>query len=171
LRGRKPKPDVDKHAQGNPGKRRYNRREIDGQVRKIRPPKDLARDPVAWRTWLRLTAILARRRLLREEDTVQLGILCQAYSVYSEAAESLMSLPRGNRLLVKRGSGGVAPNPLVALMNQQASIIQRLGTEFGLSPVARARIDLDPAGPELEGLDALLGGLGEEPEPTSDVLN
>jgi len=154
---------------GDPGKRGYNRSEAEADAARLRLPRQLWGDKIAMQTWRRLSKILVQRRVLREEDSIQLGAICQAHSIYSEALAKYNQLEKGTRLLAKRGSGGLAVNPLLQIMYNQIQIIQRLGAEFGLSPVARARLDLDPeAGGSLPALDHLLDG--DEAEPAAPVL-
>lgn len=158
-----------KAQDGDPGKRGYNRSEAEADSAKLKLPRQLWGDKVATKTWRRLAKILVAKRVLREEDFIQLGAICQAHSIYSEALDRYNQLERGTRLLAKRGSGGLAVNPLLQIMYNQVQIIQRLGAEFGLSPVARARLDLDPEhGGSLPSLEQLLDG--DEREPEAPVL-
>lgn len=174
MRGRKPKPSAEKAAEGNPGKRRYNK--IDAAEPSQEPdcPKHL--DARARSLWSRLTPLLMRRKFLKLEDQIQLANLCQAWSMLVEAREEMDQLQlvaraklgkrkkgeklRRSKLLVVSPSGYLQQNPLIGIINTQVGIIHRLGAVFGLSPADRTRLTNDDDIPldRLDELERILGG-------------
>ena len=164
MRGPPPKPTAIKAAEGNPGKRRLNRCELDQEPQAPSCPRWL--DARARREFHKLVDELKRLRVLREVDEILLASLCDAYSTLVAAREALDKLPADARLLVKTPNGAVQQNPLLSIINAQKQILGRLAAEFGLSPSARARLTLEESGEDPhDALERLLTGHGVR-EPT-----
>jgi P27 family predicted phage terminase small subunit len=170
IRGRKPKPTIIKAAEGNPGKRRLNANELIEDVAAPRRPPWLSRP--AKREWSRLVKILMRKRVLRQEDQVMLGILCEAYATMLDARKELRAMQGKGRskMLAKSGNATVV-NPLLYVIRDQIQTIHRIAEQFGLTPAARSRLHVeDEALPAAaDQLEALLSG-GVEADPTDPVV-
>lgn len=181
--GRPPKPTAIKAAEGNPGKRPLNKAELLEPSETPKCPSHLSAG--AKKEWRRLASILGRRRLLRLEDQIMLANLCSAIAVLTEARAEFHALPVGERLTVRTGGakivevldkkgnvksrtitgGTMMVNPLLYVIRDQVNTITRIGTEFGISPSARARLTytndmLDI--PASDPLESLLAGSTED---------
>lgn len=176
MPGPQPKPTIIKHAEGNPGKRRLNWGEIT-EAPKIPDPPDWL-DGIARRKFRELGKILLRRRLIRQEDQMQLANLCQAYSILRTAQKRLARTPANRRLLVKQGNG-ISANPLLWIIRDQVEVINKIAQQFGLSATARAKLplrdDLPPdvsPGAAADALEAVLSGDAEtDPGDHEIVIN
>lgn len=101
------------------------------------PPKEL--DKVAKAEWERITAILSRQRVLTESDTAALMIYCTSYSQYREAQKAIQE----HGTVVVSATGTPVRNPYLTVQNSAWDRIRPLLAEFGLTPTARARLQLD----------------------------
>jgi P27 family predicted phage terminase small subunit len=122
-------------------------------------PRHLDRE--ARREWKRLVPILLSMRVLTISDGLELGNLCQAYSVLVQAHKAMEQAGKGggSGLLMKTPSGYVQQSPLIGIINGQVDIINRISREFGLTPASRTRLSA-PADPAMDTLEAkLCGGL------------
>lgn len=144
MRGRPPKPTAVKAAEGNRGRRPLNRRELELTSEIPRPPAWL--DKLAKREWKRIIIHLHNLGVLNEIDQTQLGMLCSALSTLIKARRQVDAIAEDKQLMVKTPNGGVMMNPLLSIVNRQIEIVHRLGADFGMSPVARARVLIDDAG-------------------------
>lgn len=180
MRGRKPKPTAQKAAEGNPGKRRLNKAELREDPAAPRAPAHLsARARVEWR---KLIPVLMRRRTISIEDETLLVSFCEACATLIDARRQLARFPKNKRLVVmvggrvierrdkkgklvarERSGGSLQANPLLYVIRDQIGTIARIAAEFGLSPAARARLNLDAIPPDAgaDPLDALLNGAAE----------
>jgi P27 family predicted phage terminase small subunit len=84
------------------------------------------------------------------------------YATWRTALETLAAMaerdPTTRGLLVKRQDGNAARNPLVQIVANAAADMVRYAGEFGLTPVARARIAAGVYEPPPGGkFDGLLG--------------
>jgi Phage terminase, small subunit len=68
------------------------------------------------------------------------------------------SVATGRALLVKNADGNARENPLVKIAANAAKDMLRFAGEFGLTPVARARIALGVYAQPTSKFDGLLGG-------------
>ncbi len=159
MRGRPPKPTAVKAAEGNPGKRPLNRGELQEPSKAPRCPRFL--DKEGRRLWRQLSAILLRRRVIREEDQMMLANLCQAWSTLQLAYKQLAAKPEKTRLTRKDG----VRNPLLLIIRDQVQIINSIGARFGFSPADRARLAFDePDVPATADMEQLIGGPAEHDE-------
>jgi P27 family predicted phage terminase small subunit len=134
VMGRPPIPTALKILAGNPGKRPVNDREPKLEIRAPECPEHL--DDVARREWDRVAAILLRMRVLTEADEIALANLCMTYSTLIDAQTKL----KASGLLCKTQSGYVQANPLLSVVNKCINIINKIQSEFGLTPAARVRL-------------------------------
>ena len=140
MRGRKPVPTHLKLLHGNPGKRRLDTGEPTPAQKPPTCPSHLS--PAAKAEWRRLARQLTTLRILTELDRAALAAYCQAYGRWVEAERKLRETP----MLLKLPSGYVQQNPWLAIAHKQLELMHKYLTEFGLSPVARSRISIAPAG-------------------------
>jgi P27 family predicted phage terminase small subunit len=140
IRGRKPTPAAVKRRQGNPGKRRLNKKEPRLQSRIPSCPKHLQGE--ARREWNRSAGLLRRLGVITELDRAVLAAYCTAYADYVEAVEHLNKTGA-----VKRSKkGGEYQNLWVPIKKRSMDQMVKFGSELGLTPSSRSRVqvgDLD----------------------------
>ena len=78
-------------------------------------------------------------KVLTEADYIALGGLCQTYSTMMKAQEQLAK----SGILFKTPSGYVQQSPLIGVVNGCMEKIVALCREFGLTPSARSRVQLN----------------------------
>lgn len=93
---------------------------------------------VARKEWRRLASTLHSIGVLTVADRAALAVYCQTYSRWVEAEEKLASTP----MLLKTPSGYVQQSPWLSVANKQMELMARYMGELGLTPVARARLDI-----------------------------
>jgi P27 family predicted phage terminase small subunit len=137
MRGRRPKPTALKELEGNPGKRRLNRKEP-------KPDGDLYAAP----EWMSATqrdgwayAIThAPHGLLKQLDRSVLAIWVVSEDLHREAAENIAKYG----LLTKSPNAGLPlQSPYLAILNKQAQLMLKAGAELGFSPSSRTRVQMD----------------------------
>ena len=137
--GPRPTPVSLKLARGNPGKRPV----LTGQARPTKGatlPSDLS--GAAKAEWRRLRPELERLGLLTVLDRAALSAYCEAWADFVWAVKTIRTSGR----ITKAGNGTCIPHPAVAIKRQSMQRIRELANEFGFSPAARARIDLEEPG-------------------------
>lgn len=92
----------------------------------------------ARREWRRLASALHAVGILTVADRTALAVYCQAYSRWVEAEEKLATTP----MLLKTPSGYVQQSPWLSVANKQMELMARYMGDLGLTPVARARLDI-----------------------------
>lgn len=132
-----------KVLRGNPGKRKLPREMNPARPETLPdPPEFLMR--AAKDEWWRVADELYRLGVLTLVDTKSLAAYCQAYARWELAEQSIARMAVNDAmtgaLMIRNAAGGPQPNPLVKMANQAARDMVRYAGEFGLTPVARARI-------------------------------
>lgn len=146
--GRTPKPTALKVLEGNPGHRPLNRAEAR--------PKPIAPDCPSWldagakREWRRIAPALERLGLLTEIDGAALAGYCQSYARWRQCQEVL----RKKGLTFETQSGYLSARPEVAIGNRALIEVRAFCVQFGLTPSARARMQLYEAGNDYEEQDS-----------------
>jgi P27 family predicted phage terminase small subunit len=138
--GPRPEPTNLRVLRGNP-----SRRPIKPEPRPERPPT--VPEPPEWLSeaaqteWRRVSGELFRLGLLTVLDISMLAAYCEAYARWKTATQLLRTDAEADpetRGLVVRGSDGRRmPNPVIRIVKGAADSMQRLGSEFGLSPASR----------------------------------
>jgi P27 family predicted phage terminase small subunit len=112
--------------------------------------------------WFRVAPELHRLGLLTVLDIAPLAAYCRAYHTWRTAVEALHEMakrdPLTHALIVKSRAGAAMQNPLVLTARQAANDMLSFAAEFGMTPVARARIAAgvynSPGGGKFDGLIA-----------------
>lgn len=161
TRGRKPTPTHLKLVNGNPGKRAIKRREAKPPPSEPTPPAHLSDDAKV--EWGRVMSHLMRCGLMSEIDRAALAGYCQAYSRWVQAERALQRMGEKDQLtgalMIKTTNGNAVQNPLVGTANKALELMLRAAAEFGMTPSARSRIDVDiPKDPT--GAEAKAQGTG-----------
>ena len=104
---------------------------------------------VARKEWRRLAKPLFDMGVLSVTDRAALAAYCQAWARWVEAEEHLQKGPA----LLKTPSGYVQQSPWYGIANKQLEIMGRYMAELGLSPSARARLQVPRAGSGIEPIE------------------
>lgn len=139
--GRKPLPAHLKLLTGNRGKRPIKRDAIDPPPVMIDPPDFLADE--AADEWRRIVPALYALRIFSELDVAALGAYCTAYANWKKALIQLnfsADDERHSGLVIEGKEGGPVVNPWLNVANRAAADMVKYAGEFGMSPVARARL-------------------------------
>jgi P27 family predicted phage terminase small subunit len=131
-------------AEGN--KLRLSKEEIERRREaEIKPPSDNIECPT-WlkgegrKEWDRIAGDLEALGLLTNVDVGTLAICCDAYGKYVTATRKI----KANELLVEHQNAASkknqVTNPLIQIAAKYADMYKKYMAEFGLSPVARARL-------------------------------
>lgn len=148
ARGPAPKPTALKVLEGNPGHRPINRTEPKPRPVAPRCPSWL--DAEAKREWRRIAPSLERIGLLTEIDGAALAGYCQSYARWRQCQHVLAK----EGLTFKTESGYTAARPEVAIGNRALIEIRAFCAQFGMTPSARARMQLYEAGGDYDEEDS-----------------
>jgi len=144
LRGRKPTPTHLRILQGNPQHRRLPRNEAQPDISDELPAAPSFLHAYAVEEWDRVASELHHLRVLTRVDRGIFAAYCQSYARWRLAEEALarMTVNDGvmNGFIIRRRNGEAGPNPLVGAARRAAHEMLRFAGEFGMTPVARARI-------------------------------
>jgi P27 family predicted phage terminase small subunit len=164
MPGPPPTPTILKLMKGNPGKRRLHPEPQPTIPEKCpEPPPHVT--GYAADEWWTVGPGLHRLGLLTRADLPAFSCYCFAFGQWRLACEALSQMAERDQtmhgLLVKSVGGDAKRNPLIKLARDLAGDVVRYSGEFGLTPIARAR--LGAAGyappPPLSKFDGLLGSV------------
>jgi P27 family predicted phage terminase small subunit len=136
LRGPAPKPTALKVLDGNPGRRPLNHDEP--KPRPVAPACPAWLAPEAKREWRRIAPVLERLGLLTEIDGAALAGYCQSYARWRQCQEAIQR----DGLTFETATGYLAPRPEVAIGNKALAEVRAFCVQFGLTPSARSRMQL-----------------------------
>lgn len=151
--GRKPKPTALKQLEGNPGKRKLNRREPKPE--KGIPPCPAWLLPEAKKEWKRLCENLGQLGILTKVDRAAFAAYCQSYARWKEAQEHIDQ--EGS--VFETDKGYQQQTPWVGIANTNQKMMLQAASEFGLTPSSRSRIVVADNQTESDEMEALLGGM------------
>ena len=152
------KPTRIKELEGNPGKRRLPINEPIPPMDLPDPPSHL--DAYALEEWGRVADGLNAMGVLSGIDQAALAAYCAAYSRWRSAEEELNELAKKSKLqalVLKTVSGNWIQQPLIGIANKAAGDMVRFASEFGMTPVARSRLGVDPGRKNKSKFDGLVG--------------
>lgn len=153
MRGRKPTPLHLKLIRGNPGKHPLHAEPVPTPTATVPDaPQFLA--PYAVDEWNRVAPDLHRLGLLTPLDLTCFAAYCQSFARWRTSEEAVADAA----MIVPASSGAAAVNPLLRIARNAAADMVRFAGEFGLTPVARARLGSAPSSRSGRGkFDGLLG--------------
>lgn len=154
MAGRKPKPTAVKKLEGNPGKRKLNKKEPVPAKGMPECPDWLL--PEAKAEWERLCVQLSEMGVLTEIDMAAFAAYCQSYARWKEAQEHIDE--EGSTFATDKGYQ--QQTPWVGIANTNQKLMLSAAAEFGLTPSARSRI-MAASGAikdDEDEMEALLGG-------------
>ena len=158
TRGRKPKPTAVKQLTGNPGKRPLARREPKPKTA-VKKPYGLGQGLQA-RFWDEHAPELERLQILTGVDAAAFRLMAEHYALAVRAAVEL----RGEDSLTVEGRDGPKKNPLVQVLRDQSAAFKSYATEFGMTPSARARLQLPEEAEQMSLAEMLFAAVSEEAE-------
>jgi P27 family predicted phage terminase small subunit len=149
IRGRPPKSSKLRALEGNPGKRPLNEREPQPTGPLVKP--DFVTGEAA-SEWDRVVGAMPPG-LYTAADAPVLAVYCVAWVLFRN---SLAQVAREG--MTATGSmGQKIAHPSLATVAKQSEIILRASDRLGMSPVARARLEVGDQ-PQASKFDGLLGG-------------
>jgi P27 family predicted phage terminase small subunit len=143
MPGPPPQPAYLKLMKGNPGQRRI-KPEAEPRLfeQPPEPPDFLSAD--ARDEWRRLAAELVRLQLLTSLDLMLFAAYCEAFAHWKGGVEACNQAasadPKTRGLVVRDKNGNARPNPLLRAVRNAGDTMLQLAREFGLTPIARARL-------------------------------
>ena len=146
MKGRKPRPTVQKILDGNPGKRRINDQEPQPPplpAASDDTPVELDRNPIAATEWRRLAPMLRKCRQVTEADRAALIAVCLEWARYIEATQRVRTMG----MCVTAPSGYLITNPYLSIATKALAGCNKLWPELGLTPSSRSRVTTDGPGP------------------------
>ena len=140
-RGPIPVPTAQKKLAGNPGRRPLPENEVTPDLLRTlpKPPSFLRAE--AKKHWKVLGAQLAANGLLTDLDLDALAACCNAYATWIKAQREL-----NKEMCIVSPKGFLMPSPYIGIAEKALARLLRYQQEFGLTPAARARF-------EVEGVD------------------
>jgi P27 family predicted phage terminase small subunit len=136
-RGRPPKPTAIKLLEGNPGKRPLNEKEPQPDKKAPECPSWL--EPEAKKEWERMAESMEAIGILTEIDMTSFAGYCQAYARWKEAEEFLSK----HGTIFKTPSGYIQQVPQVSIAQTYLKAMKDFASQFGLTPAARTRIQVN----------------------------
>jgi P27 family predicted phage terminase small subunit len=128
---------------GNPGKRRVHVPPEPARAEKCPPPPEHL-NAYAKEEWQHIAPELHRLNLLTVLDVGPLAAYCGAAAQLRQAEEAIEQMakedPRGHALTITGSAGSQVTNPLLRIASQAMNDMQRIGSQFGLTPNARLRL-------------------------------
>lgn len=181
-------PTALKELRGNPSKKRLNKSEPKPTLADAPPPPPDYLDAVGAAEWRRLARPLWLNALLGDEDVVVFSAYCEAFSDWMRYNEMIAEQARRERksldaklafdaddsrmesdfggLVIATTNGNWVQNPVMGLRNTARRECVKFGTELGLTPCSRSKINVprgsnlgvSPAKPKASGADFLNRG-------------
>ena len=152
MRGRKPKPSQKKKLEGNPGKRKLNKREPRPRVSSRVEAAEIDRRAHEFiATYL---PQLQAMGIFTDADQAALELMSVHYSIAWRAAEIVT-----REGLMLKNAFGWAKHPLLQVLRDNSTAFKSYAAEFGLTPSSRSRISV-PEPKEFDQLEMELFGNG-----------
>lgn len=135
-----PKPTALKALEGNPGKRALPQNEPEPDLLSdLAPPAHLAeRSAAVWRV---VAPMLRKMGVLTVADAIALEMLCDAVADYRHAREQL-----GDDFVKRSGKGSDMLNQWLVAKQLSSKRAEAFMGKFGMDPVSRSRVLIDPQG-------------------------
>lgn len=136
-RGKPPTPTALKLLNGEKRPERLNLREPVPRQDRPEPPEEMS--PEVREIWDYTVAELEHMRILVAADRDALVCFCEAVVTHRRASAILAK----SSVLIKGLHGGMVRNPALSIQTHAAGVIRAFGQEFGLTPSARSRIQME----------------------------
>lgn len=112
------------------------------------------------RFWDEHAPELERLQILTGVDAAAFRLMAEHYALAVRAAVEL----RGEDSLTVEGRDGPKKNPLVQVLRDQSAAFKSYATEFGMTPSARARLQLPEEAEQMSLAEMLFAAVNEEAE-------
>jgi P27 family predicted phage terminase small subunit len=166
--GRRPKPAAIRELQGNVGKRPINKNEPQFSG-KAEMPDLIARTPEAAKEWNRVMRELAALDLVKSTDQAMLSAYCMQWARYLQAEEEISRDGQTTRVLRTDKKGEIVKidgvpvveirkHPAVTVSEGAVKLLKNFAEQFGFSPSARSRINLNPNEEKADPFETFLNG-------------
>lgn len=171
MKGRKPKPTALHVLNGNPSK-------IKDLGKNEPKPIPIAPKCPTWlhknakKEWKRIAPQLERLGLLTQVDMAALAAYCESWAQYREAIEFIHKKGSAYPIWEREVDGSIKYDdrgqpilrymqqwPQVSIANKALQNIKAFGTEFGLTPSSRGRLEVPGASEGDDPMEALLSGV------------
>ncbi len=139
--GPPPKPTYLRLLEGNPGRKKISKREPKPRRHRKAPEPPTWLDVHGKRVWRLIAKKLVRFGLLTELDHVPLAAVCDSYATWRRCRQVV--LEEGYSVDTKETT---KPRPEALLMERARRDFVRFAAEFGMTPAARTRIEVDVFG-------------------------
>lgn len=136
VRGRLPKPDALKEAQGTLKKSRVNHSQAKFAIPDNNPKPPATLNLYGKRLWKELLPKLMQTGLYTEGDYQAFELLCMAYGDMISARKELQKT--GTVVVTEKGT--VYQHPNVGIANQAWTRVKLMLGQFGLTPAERTRV-------------------------------
>jgi P27 family predicted phage terminase small subunit len=147
------KPTALKLVEGTDRADRSNGSEVEPMLlNDLTPPAHL--DPRSAAVWTQLAPMLRRLQLLTEADVIALEMLCNSVADYRLAREQT-----GDKFVAMSHKGSQMLNQWLVAQQACRKGAESFMTRFGLDPVSRSKVMVDPQG-DLFGKGAAPAGPG-----------
>jgi P27 family predicted phage terminase small subunit len=167
MAGRNPKPTALRELEGNRGHRPLNRKEPKPPSGVPRMPKWLSKP--ARKIWKETVPLLMEMKVLTMSDGEALGSYCEACVTLQKAQEEI-ALNGVVVAIYETGDDGkilkdedgkrhlldYKTNPAVTIADKAMKLKRALGSDFGLSPVSRAKLHTEPDGQQQDPMESFL---------------
>ena len=150
TRGRKPKPTAKKRLEGNPGKRKLNKREPTPHVSsdlKSKPPIEVrvTLEPPEIEAGCKMFGdrylpLLKAMQVLTDVDLAAFELM----SLHHTLAWSAASIVERDGLILLDKFGVAHKHPALQIMRDNSAHYRAYAAEFGMTPSARSRLEVLP---------------------------
>jgi P27 family predicted phage terminase small subunit len=148
LRGPPKTPTALKLVAGNPGKRALPKNEPKPPITCPDPPDYLPE--TAKVEWRRVCPRLAELGLMSDIDIAVLAGYCGCFADLLDATDK----QRGRATVLKTHNGNWVQSPFVSMIRQARLDMVRFAAQLGMTPAARAGMDIQIGNPETPGKPA-----------------
>lgn len=153
--GPKPKPTAVKQLQGNPGKRPLNKHEPKPKTA-VKRPYGLGQG-LQRRFWDDHAGELERLQILTGIDSAAFRLMAEHYALAVQAVQEV----REEGLTVPTREGE-KKNPKATVFRENSLAFKSYAAEFGMTPSARARLQLPDEAEQLSLADILFQAVNDE---------
>lgn len=140
MGGRLPKPSAQKRLAGTERASRRNGNEPQPDLLDdLSPPAHLSEESA--QVWSTVAPMLRKNQVLTVADLIALEMLCDFVADYRETRRQ-----RGNEFVVTSAKGSDMLNQLQVAMSMSSKRAEAFMARFGMDPVSRSRVMVDPQG-------------------------
>ena len=154
--GPPPTPTNLRLLRGNPGRRPINKNEPRPKPKTKAPPVPKGLGSDGKREWKRLAKELVSLGLLTNVDITAFRIYCDAYETYKDARRNIKLYGS----ILPSPNGFLMTSPYVHLANKSMSQMVKLMQEFGMTPSARTRVEVEGKSSDEDEVKEFLFGTG-----------